>query len=257
MILAADNIHALNPQVADALARGDREPLARLARRCEEAGALLLDLNPGYLSQRNEHRFPFLVEAVREVTDRKLILDSPSPRLLKAALAACGDVKPVLNALSLEKEKLDGILPLAAEHGLPLTLLLMDERSFTPPSMEEKLGIALELWEACVSAGIPSSDLYFDPVLPNLSWPDAAPRIAEAVKTVRMLASGAVLGETVKTIVGLSNLRSGLRNVRPVQMDTDCLTLLAGAGLDVVLMDVLNPPLLEAFSRINGLLGQS
>jgi hypothetical protein len=38
----------------------------------------------------------------------------------------------VLNALSLEHEKLNEILPLAAHHRTGLVLLLMDENSITP-----------------------------------------------------------------------------------------------------------------------------
>lgn len=47
MILAADNLNVLNPVVAAALQSLNPHPLQELARRCEEAGAQWLDLNPG------------------------------------------------------------------------------------------------------------------------------------------------------------------------------------------------------------------
>ena len=50
MIVAADNLHALNPVVAAALKDLDPGPLQELARRCEQAGAKILDLNPGFLA---------------------------------------------------------------------------------------------------------------------------------------------------------------------------------------------------------------
>ena len=50
MILAADNLQALNPQVAGALKNLDPHPLEELARRLEQAGAQILDINPGYLA---------------------------------------------------------------------------------------------------------------------------------------------------------------------------------------------------------------
>jgi len=40
MRLAADNLHALNPVVADALRNLDPGPLQELARRCELPGCL-------------------------------------------------------------------------------------------------------------------------------------------------------------------------------------------------------------------------
>ena len=150
----------------------------------------------------------FLVDAVQQVTSARLILDSPKARILERGLRACRQT-PVLNALSLEPEKLNEILPLAAHHGTGLVLLLMDEKSITPRTLEEKIALALELRERALAAGIKDEDLIFDPVLPNLSWDEAFYRISECVKTVRLMASGAIFQEPVRTMVGLSNLRSG------------------------------------------------
>ncbi|MBM3301208.1 MAG: dihydropteroate synthase, partial [Deltaproteobacteria bacterium] len=82
MLVAADNLHAMNPVVADALARLDKAPVQEIARTCVRHGADLIDLNPGYLTPRNEDRMAFLLEAVQEVTSARLILDSPKARIL-------------------------------------------------------------------------------------------------------------------------------------------------------------------------------
>jgi 5-methyltetrahydrofolate corrinoid/iron sulfur protein methyltransferase len=244
MLLAADNIHAMNPIVSDALRRLDPDPIRDLALTCERNGAQLIDLNPGYLAPRHEDRMQFLVETVQEETPLRLILDSPNARVLARGLRACRDT-PILNALSLEPQKIQEILPLAVEYGTDLVLLLMDERSFTPPTTDEKIALALELREHALSAGMNQESLIFDPVLPNLSWDDAWPRIAEDVRTVRLLATGAVLQEPVRTMVGLSNLRSGHSSMFPAEIDVTCLTLLAGAGLHMALASATNAALLE------------
>jgi 5-methyltetrahydrofolate corrinoid/iron sulfur protein methyltransferase len=238
MLLAADNVQGLNLVVAEAMQRLDPEPVRELVRRCERAGAQLIDINPGYLSRRNEDRMAFLVETVQEATSLPLILDSPNPRILARGLSVCRD-KPILNALSKEPEKLDAILPLAVEHQTELVILLMDERSFTPPSIEEKLALALELREHAISAGVDPERLIFDPVLPNFSWDDAVFRVAEDIKIVRLLATGAVFQDPARTMVGLSNLRSGARSRYPFQQEETCLKLLAGAGLHMALANVL------------------
>jgi 5-methyltetrahydrofolate corrinoid/iron sulfur protein methyltransferase len=186
----------------------------------------------------------FLVEAVQEVTTLPLILDSPNPRVLAGGLAACRD-KPILNAVTLEEEKLEEILPLAAAHQTQLVLLLLDEKSHPPPTLEGKVALAVELRERCLAAGLTDEQLIFDPVLPNLRWPDAWPQTGADFKTVRYLASGSLFGVPVSTMVGLSNLRSGLRDMYPVQLDITVLALLAGAGLSLALVDVLNPELRE------------
>ncbi|HMK35259.1 MAG TPA: dihydropteroate synthase [Desulfomonilaceae bacterium] len=253
MLLAADNLHALNPVFADALERLDPNPVQTIAKQCEAAGADLLDLNPGYLSRRKEDRMAFLVEAVQEVTSARLILDSPNPRVLARGLEVC-NATPVLNALSLEKHKLDEILPLAVDHGTDLVLLLMDDRSFTPPSVEEKLAVAIELREHALHAGLKHENLIFDPVLPNLTWDDARFRVSECIKTVRFIASGSIFQEPAGTMIGLSNLRSGQSGRYPVRIEQDCLSVFAGAGLTIALANVLQPNLLDTYHALNGML---
>ncbi len=250
MILAADNLNILNPVVAQALKDLDARPLQDLAQRCEDAGARILDINPGYLSSRHEDRMVFMVEAVQKVSRLRLMLDSPNPRVLARGLAACGQT-PVLNALTLEEEKLRGILPLAAAYGTDLVLLVLDERSFPPPSLEGKVTVAMQLREAATAAGVQEERLIFDPVLPNLSWPEAWSQVGAVARLVRLLADGGLFQSQDRSMVGLSNLRSGLRRTYPAHFDEACLYLLAGAGLSWVLADALQPGLAEAVRFIN------
>jgi 5-methyltetrahydrofolate corrinoid/iron sulfur protein methyltransferase len=250
LIIVADNLNVLNPVVAASLQTLEAEPLQELARRCEQAGAKILDINPGYLAAKHEDRMVFMVEAVQQVTQLRLMLDSPNPRVLAKGLAACNQA-PVLNALTLEEAKLRGIPPLAAVHDADLVLLLLDERSFPPPSLEGKVTVAMQLRDAALDAGVKEERLIFDAVLPNLSWPDAWAQVGAIVKLVRLLADGALFQSQARTLLGLSNLRSGLRQTYPAKIDEACLYLLAGAGLTWVLTDVLQPEVMEAVRFIN------
>jgi 5-methyltetrahydrofolate corrinoid/iron sulfur protein methyltransferase len=252
MIIAADNLQIFNPLVAKALEEKDPRPLQDLARRCREAGAALLDLNPGFLSKRQEDRMAFLVDAVQDAA--ALILDSPNAKILEKGLAACRG-KPILNALTLEPEKLAEILPLAAAHQTDLVLLLLDERSFPAPTLEGKIALAVELRERALAAGLSAEQLIYDPALPHLSWPDAWEQVRECIKTVRLLAAGAVFPEPARTMAGLSNLRSHLRRVYPLEVELTCLGMLAGAGLDIALMDVLQSGFGEGIKHIRQLSG--
>lgn len=253
VFLVADNLHGLNPVVADALRRLDPRPVQQLVASCERQGAQLIDVNPGYLSRNQEDRMTFLVEAVQEVTSLGLILDTPNPRVMARGLRSC-KVKAIISALSLEERKVQEILPLAVEYRAGLVILLMDERSMTPPRTEEKLALALELRERAISAGVDPDDLIFDPVLPNLSWDDAFLRVAEDVKTVRLLAGGAIFQEPVRTMAGLSNLRSGQRRRYPFSLEAACMAVLAGAGLEFLLADVFQPGFGEAYRTLSAML---
>lgn len=232
--------------------RLDPAPIRQMALRCERNGAEYLDINPGHLSKRNEDRMAFLVEAVQGATSVGLVLDSPNPGLLRKGLEVC-DEKPILNAVSLEAYKIEEILPLAVEYDTRLVALLMDERSFAPPTADQKLSIALEIHERAVSAGLKPEALIFDPVLPNMSWNDAAFRTSEAVIAIRLLASGAFLQNTASTMIGLSNLRSGMRKQIPFQVEETCLGVLAGAGLEFVLADLFQTGFQEAYQAVSSM----
>ncbi len=254
MQLAADNLHALNPVVSDALHTLSPAPLQDLVRRIDLPGVHYIDLNPGYLSAGNEDRMAFLVETVQAVTERQLILDSPNPKVLAKGLAVCRS-RPVLNGLSLETRKIEEILPLAVEYGTRLVLLLMDERSRVPPTMEGRLTVAAELRELALEAGLRNEDLIFDPVMPNLAWHDGFEQVREVVRTIRMLSGWSLFPEPVQTMVGLSNLRSGRRRLYPVTLETSCFALLAGAGMSVGLVNVLQPEILEIYQAIRPFTG--
>lgn len=256
MFIAADNLNALNPVVAAALQALDRRPLQELVRRLDQAGVDFLDLNPGYLSPRQEDRMAFLVETVQEVSHTRLILDSPNPRVLARGLAVCQQ-PPVLNALTLEPAKLAELLPLAARAQTDLVLLLLDERSMPAPTLEEKLTLANRLREEALAAGVKEDQLIIDPVLPNLSWPDVYYQASAVISTIRLLAAGAVFGAPIRTMIGLSNLRSGRRQLFPVELEATCLGLMAGAGVEIVLLDVLQPGMLEHVHQVQQLLRES
>jgi 5-methyltetrahydrofolate corrinoid/iron sulfur protein methyltransferase len=250
LIIAADNLNILNPAVAQALDALEPRPLQELARRVEQAGAKLIDINPGFLPPRRHDRMSFMVEAVQQVTGLGLILDSPDARVLARGLAATNE-PPILNACTLEPDKLREILPLASAHHSDLVLLLLDAHSRPGAFLEEKLTLALELRQHALAAGLTDAQLIFDPVLPNLTWPDAWSQTGEVVKTVRLLSGGELWGRPARTMAGLSNLRSGLRQTYPVRVEEAVLGVLAGAGLGLALVDVLQPGLMET-ARIIG-----
>lgn len=240
MKVIADNLNAMNPLVAEALKTLDPRPIQELALRCSQAKADFIDINPGYLSKNQEDRIIFLVEAVRAVSPLGLVLDSPNARVLAKGLEACQG-RAILNALTLEEKKQKEILPLAVQYQTPLILMLLDERSRPPATLEEKIALAIELRERAISAGLAEELVLFDPLLPPLSWPEAPEQIKAAILIVRHLSSGALFNREVQTLVGLSNLGSGKRNEDSLAKKRMTLSLLAGAGLSHVLADVLQP----------------
>jgi hypothetical protein len=71
------------------------------------------------------------------------------------------------------------------------------------------------------------------------------------VKTIRLLSTGAVFDQPVRTMVGLSNLRSGFKRLYPLEIDLVSLGMLGGAGLEYALVDIFEPRILQLIELAN------
>ena len=76
MRIIGENIHILSPKVKEAIANRDRKFFQELAVRQVEAGAWAVDLNIGPQKKLGHEILPWLVEAVQEVVDVPLCLDT-------------------------------------------------------------------------------------------------------------------------------------------------------------------------------------
>ncbi len=244
MKLVADNIRITKPCIAKALDERNPHPIEELARACADAGAWAIDINTGPLKKSPGAAMTFFVEAVQNVTDLPLILDTTNPEAMAAGLEA--STNPViLNGISLEPGKLAHILPLAAQYDVDLVGFLLTADSRVPRENEERLAIAMELLAEVDAAGVERERLILDPVVPPLSWDDGPDRARGILDTLRMLPD--VLGFKVKTMAGLSNLTTGARERQKKQLlESVYLSMLACAGLDYLLMDILNPAVVSA-----------
>ena len=244
MQLVADNIRITKPSISRALEDRDPGPIQDLARACARAGAEAIDINTGPLKKAPGEAMTFFVEAVQAVTDKPLLLDTTNAEAMAAGLSVSRH-PVILNGISLEPAKLEHILPLAAKYDVDLVGFLLYADSRVPRGNEARLAIALELAAAVEASGVSRKRLIIDPVVPPLSWDDGPDRARGILETLRMLPD--VLGFKVKTMAGLSNLTTGAPDrCRKSLLETVYLSMLACAGLDYLLVDVLNPEVVNA-----------
>jgi len=119
---------------------------------------------------------------------------------------------------------------------------LVDETSAVRATLDEKAALAARLYSIARSAGLDAERLIIDPVLPNLRWPDAIAQLEATTELVRLCSSGELFGHTLRTMAGLSNLHSGLREAVELSVELEALERLEGAGLDYALLDVFEHP---------------
>lgn len=252
MIIAADNLSAGRPSVRRAMQERDAEAIGRLCQRAVAAGALWLDVNPGYLPpvQRAEV-WRFLLETAEAACDLKLMLDAPQAESLALALKFCSR-PPVLNMATAQEGRLIPVLELAAAHGLELVAATMTQ--VVPTSSEERLSLAALIVQEAARRGIEASRLYLDPMVLPLALQGGEAQAAAVLATLRALPF--LFDPAPRTLLAISNLTTATAASRAEFAGPPFLAAAFGAGLEVAMLDVGQPALLSTARLCQVLAGQ-
>jgi 5-methyltetrahydrofolate corrinoid/iron sulfur protein methyltransferase len=179
----------------------------------------------------------WLVKTVQEAVDVPLSIDSRRLEVVEAGLKACKRAA-LINATTGEKEKLGRFMELASRYGAGLVGLTMDEQGI-PPHAVGRVAIAKRILDYGESHGVPRDRLYIDPVVLPLKFSQSqGPVVLETIRQV------ALERTPPRIVVGLSNVSQGAKERKLINR-----TFLAAAitcGLDAVIADVLDRPLVEA-----------
>ena len=230
MIIIGEKINGTRKQVAQAIQNRDADFIRQLAERQFESGASYLDINAGTLPQREPEDMAWLVENVQEaVPEAILSLDSANPVALKAGIEKATKT-PMINSLSGEKFRIDGVLPLACEFQTELIVLALDDKGI-PKTSEGRLDIVRRLVEMTRKGGLPDEKLFVDPLVMAISTGTENGNIT--LETCRK-----ILEEFPKVHLtcGLSNISFGmpLRSI----LNQAFTVLLIQAGMDSA---IINP----------------
>ncbi|MBI4303699.1 MAG: dihydropteroate synthase [Chloroflexi bacterium] len=207
--------------------------LKELATQCVDAGADAIEINT---QQHYDH--PEAIEAaiklVQQVTDRKLCLSTNNVETLKAGLKACKGF-PIINYLSVDIARLRETLPLAANCGAEVVLLVSDP--VAPSDAREMLQKAAILIGAANEMGIPSDRILVDPGLIHITSDVGQRHFAEVLEFLRALPD--TFEPPVRSTCWIANTSAGApRRLRPV-IETTALSMLAGLQLSSVFLNVL------------------
>jgi 5-methyltetrahydrofolate--homocysteine methyltransferase len=245
--IIAEKINGTRKSVGAAVVARDAAFIEDLATRQAAAGATWIDVNAGTSPEREPEDMVWLVTTVQGVTDLPLSIDTANPRALAAALRAVNKV-PLVNSISGERARLEGVLPQAAAAGSPVVALALDD-SGIPASTGQRMDVIRGLIGATRGAGIPDDRVYVDPLVMTISTNVQSANIA--VATMR-----AVRAEfpDVHMTQGLSNVSFGLPSRSLV--NRTYLTLAVEAGLDCAILDPLDRELRATLLATELLLGR-
>jgi 5-methyltetrahydrofolate--homocysteine methyltransferase len=228
-----------------ALQEGNMDVVRDDARAQVQAGASILDVNAGVPSADEPALMRQIIQAVREVTDVPLCIDSPNPKTLEAGLKAY-DGKALVNSVNGEEKSLQAILPLVKEYGAAVIGLAMDDDGI-PQTVEKRVEVAGKIIKRAEALGIPRSDVIVDPLVLAVCTDQQAGRTT--LTATRLIA--AKFG--VNIAMGASNVSHGLPDRAPI--NGAFLAMAIAHGLTCPITNPLSKAVREAVLACNLLLG--
>ncbi len=162
MIIIGEKINGTRKAVAKAVNERDADFIKKLAERQDRAGSDYLDLNAGSPPHREPEDMVWLVENAQQASDLPLCLDSANPAALKACLEMIGKT-PLINSLSGERARIEGVLPLALEYKTGLIILALDDETGIPKTSDKRMEIIHKLAGMAIEGGLAEEQLFIDP----------------------------------------------------------------------------------------------
>jgi 5-methyltetrahydrofolate--homocysteine methyltransferase len=147
-------------KLAASMAEGDFTIVQEDARIQVEAGAHILDVNAGIPGADEPALLKGAVQAVMDVVDVPLCLDSANPDALKAALEIYPG-KALINSTTAENAMMEKIFPLAKEYNAAVIGVITDDEGI-PATPEDRLATAKSLVARAADYGIPVEDIVID-----------------------------------------------------------------------------------------------
>lgn len=228
MLIIAERINTSRKQIAAAVTAGDRAFIQAEAQAQTQAGADYIDVNAGTFGKEEAEKLRWIIEAVQAVTELPLSIDSPDPAVIRAMLPLVNKT-PLINSLTLEPTRFDGMLPLVTAQKTKVIALCQGEHMMAE-TVGQKVELAGQLVEKLTGTGVPIDDIYIDPLVYPLS---ANPESAKAT----LLAIGEIMRDFpgVHTICGLTNVSYGLPARKLV--NRAFLAAAVAQGLDAAIID--------------------
>ena len=215
-------------KLAAALLAGDMELVRSEAVAQVQAGADILDVNVGASGIDETKLLPQAVQAVMEVVDVPLSLDSDNPKSLEAALKIYQG-KAIVNSVTGQERSLNEVLPLVKEYGAVVIGLTMDDEGI-PMDSDRRLAIAHKIVDRAEVLGIRREDIIIDCLALTIAADSRAGLATlQAIRKVK-----AELG--VNQTLGASNISYGLPD-RDV-LNRAFLALAIAAGVTCPTVDV-------------------
>lgn len=236
MILVGEKINTSLKGVTEAVENKDVDFIQNRAIAQADAGADYIDVNCGTLIDAEEEGLAWLVETVQKAVNKPCCIDSPNPYALAAGLKVHKG-KALINSITAEKERYEGILPLVKEYQAGIIALTMDDEHGMPNDAAVRVDIGVKLISELKHEGVPINDIYIDPLIQPISTNGEMALVA--IDTIKGIKTAY---PEVHFMCGLSNVSYGLP--KRALINRTFLVMCMLAGLDGAIMDPGNKKLM-------------
>ncbi len=247
MIIIGELINASRKAIKAAIEAQDVEAIQKVATDQAAAGADYIDVNAGIFVGKEPEYLKWLVETVQEVTDKPCAIDSPDPAAIEAALAVHRGT-PLINSISLEKERYDKLMPVIAGTDMKVIALCMSDAGM-PQTVDDRMKIADRLVGGLIKNNVKLANIFVDPLVQPLSVDKTFG--VEFINTIERIVT-AYPG--IHTACGLSNISYGL----PARqfMNRTFMTMAIAKGLDGAIINPLDKRMMATIIAAEALAGR-
>jgi 5-methyltetrahydrofolate--homocysteine methyltransferase len=247
MIIIGELINASRKAIKVAIEAKDAAAIQKVATDQAEAGADYIDVNAGIFVGQEPEYLKWLVQAVQEVTDKPCAIDSPDPNAIEAALSVHKGT-PMINSISLEKERYEKLMPIVADTDMKVIALCMSD-SGMPQTVGDRMKIADELVGGLLKNNVKVENIFVDPLVQPLSVDGTFGM--EFINTIEKIVA---TYPGIHTACGLSNISYGL----PARkfMNQTFMTMAIAKGLDGAIINPLDTRMIAKIIAAEALAGK-
>ena len=228
-LVVGERINPTGKKKLQAELREGRLDLVRnMAMDQESNGAAILDINMGMNGIDELQMMKRVIYEVSSTVDCPLCIDSSHVDVIEEALKIYPG-RALINSISLETEKMEKLLPVAAKYGAMFILLPLSDAGL-PQNIAEKKAIINEIYDKALALGMSHADIVVDGLVATIGA--NANAAVECFETIDYCKNE----KKLPTICGLSNISFGLPERGYV--NTAFLTMAINRGLT---MAIANP----------------
>ncbi len=228
----AESINIMGNRSGAAMRERNPGPIQEMAREETAAGAAYLDLNIGPARKDGTELMPWVVETVQAAVDTPLCLDTTNTDAMAAGFKVVKNKnQTIMNSISAQPERMEALIPVAAETGCDVIALLWGPDGM-PRDSAERAAMAVDLMMALNEAGIPNEKILFDPIGTPITL--GAEQIAAGLEFMMMLPD---IAPGSGSTVGLSNVSNGVADHLRKYLDRTYLIMLMKYGITTAIVN--------------------